>query len=152
IGDEPLPPRRVQKSVPADLETICLKCLQKAPAKRYVTAAELADDLGHFLRGEPIKARPVGRAERAYRWCRRKPLAAGLLATVALSAATLVAATVFLFRAYHDASNQRDVAVQEGKRADDNFESAQDAVGRLTRAATEHLASVPQGESIQKKL
>src|SRR5262249_11983424 len=74
------------------LETICLKCLQKKPGRRYATAAALAQDLRHWLAGEPIVARPVGRFERVGRWCRRNPAmaAAGGLATVLLVTTTLV--------------------------------------------------------------
>ncbi|HKI33435.1 MAG TPA: protein kinase, partial [Gemmataceae bacterium] len=87
LHDEPRPPRQLNDKVPRDLETVCLKALAKAPARRYATAQELADDLRRFLRGEPIRARPVGRLERLGRWCLRNPVAAGLLLAVSLSSA-----------------------------------------------------------------
>jgi hypothetical protein len=87
LHDEPRPPRQLNDKVPRDLETVCLKAMAKAPARRYPTAHEVADDLRRWLRGEPIRARPVGRAERLGRWCRRNPLAAGLLLAVSLSSA-----------------------------------------------------------------
>jgi tRNA A-37 threonylcarbamoyl transferase component Bud32 len=87
LQDEPRPPRWLNDKIPRDLETICLKAMAKAPARRYATAGELAADLHRWLQGEPIVARPIGRAERLWRWCRRNPFAAGLLLAVTLGSA-----------------------------------------------------------------
>ncbi len=103
LSEEPLPPRRLQPKLARDLETICLKCLQKEPGRRYASVAALAEDVRRFLEGEPIRARPVGRAERLWRWCRRKPALAMAAACAFLA---LVIAGLFAYQA-HLAEEQR---------------------------------------------
>ena len=87
LEDEPHPPRRIREQIPRDLETICLKAMAKSPGRRYQSAQELGDDLRRYLEGKPIKARPVGPAERLWRWCCRNPLAASLLCAICLGSA-----------------------------------------------------------------
>ncbi len=85
LDEEPVPPRRLNPVLPRDVDVICLRCIQKDPKRRYGSAQELADDLGRFLRREPIRARPVGPVVRLTRWCRRKPLVAGLVGALILA-------------------------------------------------------------------
>jgi len=90
LHDEPKPLRAVDRTVPRDLETVCHKALAREPERRYATAGELADDLRRYLRGEPVRARPVGRAERYLRWMRRRPTLAALGAVSVLAVVALV--------------------------------------------------------------
>lgn len=83
---DPLPPRLLNGSIPRDLETILLRCLQREPGRRYRSMVELAEDLGRFRRGQPVVARPVAGWERAWMWCRRKPMAAAVVVLGAILA------------------------------------------------------------------
>jgi eukaryotic-like serine/threonine-protein kinase len=96
ISQDPVPPSRLNAKVPRDLETVCLKCLHKEPAKRYATAAALAEDLERFLRGEAIAARPERRLERVARRVRRRPVLAAALAAGTLLAVALAGGGLWL--------------------------------------------------------
>jgi WD40 repeat protein/serine/threonine protein kinase len=93
MNREPAPLRILKPGVPRDLETVCLKCLEKNPLRRYPTAWALSDDLDRFLNNKPVHARPVSPPEKLWRWCRRKPaLAAAVLLLISLAAGSTVAA------------------------------------------------------------
>ena len=123
--------RLLNPTVPRDLETIALKCLQKDPAKRYQSALDLADELGRFLRGESIRARPVSAPEKVWRWCKRKPLVATFaLSTIVLLIGVAIGSPVALVRIEH-----------ARQRAETNSELAQKRLvaERQTSYATEVL-------------
>jgi eukaryotic-like serine/threonine-protein kinase len=127
VEAEPTPPRALQPKLPRDLETICLKCLQKEPARRYATAEGLADDLDCFLQGKPITARPAGLAERAWKWAARRPAVAALAATAALSLALGFAGVTWQWR---EAVAARNAAVRAEQVARDEKATA-DAVNHF---------------------
>jgi len=118
---EPVPPQRLQPGVPRDLETICLKCLEKEPARRYATAAELADDLQRFAQGKTIRARPVGMIGRGVKWAKRRPLVAALLALVLLVAAVGFGSTL---AQWHQAEAAKDEAQRALAQAETHLYSA----------------------------
>ncbi len=112
-NDPPVPPSQLQSKTPRNLETICLKCLSKEPHKRYATALELAEDLARFQAGFPILARPIGKLERGWRWCRRNPAVAAASAAAALLLVTVAVVSVVF--AVEQEQGSRRVQAEKGR-------------------------------------
>jgi len=141
---DPVAPRRLQPAIPRDLETICVKCLQKDAARRYSAAGELADDLRRFLDGQPVRARPVSRIERLLKRARRNPLAAGLTAGLC---AVLIAAAAYGIWYHIQLQAQRD-------RARYHFQMSVRSIEELltTEVADDSLDLEPRAELKRKAL
>jgi tetratricopeptide (TPR) repeat protein/tRNA A-37 threonylcarbamoyl transferase component Bud32 len=136
LHQDVLPVRQLQPRVPKDLETICHKCLHKEPDKRYATAQALAADLRRYLAGQPIQARPVGRLERGWKWCRRYPAVAALLCLTTLT--SLIAGTAALW-----ALRAEDLAKQQELQARTERDQKE---AQRARADTERQKAVEQAE------
>ncbi len=143
LTEEPLPPSRLQPRVPRDLETICLKCLQKEPARRYAGAAALAEDLRCFLDRRPIRARPTPSWERVAKWARRRPSIAVL---VGVSVAAVLALAIMGLAYNARLQRERDTAQA-------NFQMALDAVDRYYNKVSENtLLNTPRMEPLRRQL
>jgi serine/threonine protein kinase len=121
LEEEPVPPRRLQSLTPRDLDTICLKCLEKEPGRRYATAAALADDLRRYLEDRPILARPIGRWEQARKFARRNKLLVGSLSGIAAALILGIIGTTI---------GMTEARKAEGE-AQENFKRAKDAERQL---------------------
>ncbi len=152
---EPVAPSRLVPGLPRDIETIALKCLQKAPEKRYDSAAALAEDLRRFRGGESIVARPVPFWERGIKWTRRRPAIATLAAVVLLLLAALVGLGVLSYERIDSALRIAEVrrkaaeesqleTIKQSKVADANFARARKAVDdSFTIVSESKLLNVP---------
>jgi tRNA A-37 threonylcarbamoyl transferase component Bud32/tetratricopeptide (TPR) repeat protein len=140
IHEDPVHPRKIRPEIDRDLATICLKCMEKDPEKRYATAQSVADDLARYLRGEPILARPIGYLERTWRWGRRKPASAAAICVSVLLVCSAAAAAVIALRA-----QRMSTAAQRARELTslrDDFESKLTAFNSGTVRLTELRAAV----------
>jgi serine/threonine-protein kinase len=176
-NEEPVPPSRLQPQVPRDLETICLKCLQKDMVKRYGSARLLADDLRRFLSDEPILARPVSNWERLTRWCRRNPRVAALIGTVAVLLIVVAAGScAFAYRisqemaeterhkkiaeqnaaaeklAHEEADRNKELAERKAEEASQQAKNALDTAYDVATAVHEKLLAMPDTGALRKQL
>lgn len=149
LNNEPVPVTSLQPNVPRDLETICLKCLRKEPRRRYGSALELAEDLQRFLRDEPIRARPVSTPEMLFRWVRRHPAPAGLLATgllapaVALITMSLLSARLVRSNALDSAAQQAELLEQATKEFSRNVQRVEKAGFTVNKMVPPTPGTVP---------
>ena len=148
VSIDPVPPKRINASVPRDLETICLTCLDKQPLRRYATAGELAEELKRFLRHEPIRARPVSSVERAQRWIRRNPALTGLV----FSGMAMTCLAITLAVREYSASKQRSAEAEKWEQRLE-FVNRLELEGRFLEARA-ILGRVPDGGSsaLQKQI
>ncbi len=178
LEKEPEPPRRLRPAVDPDLEAICLKALQKEPARRYPSVQALADDLRGFLGGEPVQARPLGPVRRAWRRARRQPALAALVLALAAALAGGFAAVTWQWRRAEGLSRQAEqnlARVEEERQraeanlrqaeenyrqsqdnfrqAEENFRQAHEAVDEFcVRLGSDRLAAVPGSQTVRREL
>jgi tetratricopeptide (TPR) repeat protein len=151
----PVPPTNPSASTPRDLETICLKCLEKDPRRRYASAQALADDLHAWLDSRPISARRVGGAERAWLWCKRKPMVAALVASAMLAAVLGTGAVIAVQTRANRALARKNLDLQASNdKAEAREKQAIDAVKRFGDAVSNNPALKNDAtlESLRKEL
>ncbi len=139
LHQDPVSPRQLNSSIPIELETICLKCLQKVPAKRYSSARELAEDLQRWMQGDPILARPISAFSKAVRWTRKHPAICGSVLVVIASIAAIVGV---LAKSNQSLAFERDIAIKAQKEADSQRATAESRLKRAIESIDGTLARV----------
>jgi WD40 repeat protein/tRNA A-37 threonylcarbamoyl transferase component Bud32 len=147
--EEPAPPRRLNPAVPVELQTICLKCLEKDPGRRYASAAALGEDLRRFANGEPVLAVPVGPLTRTTKWVRRRPVVAGLLTAVAVVASVGIAAFAW---AYGEALHEAERARLEARRADGEAHQARLQTARADAEAEKAVRALADAKDLSTQM
>ena len=157
LNVEPVALRELNPEVDRDLETICMKCLEKEPDRRFQTAAEVADELKRFINGEPILSRPLSRPERFVRWCRRNPLVSSLSGLAAVSVVVAIVSLAVAYVKTDDARQQVETSLEETTKAQQVSEASfQDALAAVndffTRVSEDRLMNEPGAEGLRHEL
>jgi WD40 repeat protein len=153
LSEDPVPPSRLNASVPRDVETVCLKCLEKDPSRRYASAADLADDLERFVRDEPVRAVPMSRAGHTARWVQRhRPLAASLAGVAVLLVLLTVTSLVASAHFRRMERQQRALAEENGKIAQEKEVQRGKAVRAEREEADLRRRAEIEGETLRQNL
>lgn len=153
---EPVTPRRLQPTVPRDLEAVCLKCLEKSPNRRYVSATSLEADLDRYLRGQPVLARHPSWLGRSWKWAKRNPawalLTLGAIVAVAIASVGVAAYERSLRQALAAAQQRADEARQEREHAQRNYREARATIARIvSRTNEEGRADLPRVRELRRQ-